>query len=67
MDLARQNGIEVIEKAISVDELSKADEVFLTGTAAEVTPVGRIDDWAYTPAAITHRLIDAYTKAVGAV
>jgi len=66
MDLARQNGIEVIEKAISLDELSKADEVFLTGTAAEVTPVGQIGDWHYTPATITHRLIDAYTKAVGA-
>jgi len=35
---------EVIEKKISPEEIKEADEVFLTGTAAEVCPVGQIDD-----------------------
>ncbi|MEE8393232.1 MAG: branched-chain amino acid aminotransferase, partial [Rhodospirillales bacterium] len=38
--LARQRSIEVIERTIKPDELAGATEVFLTGTAAEVTPVG---------------------------
>src|SRR3954451_1654677 len=42
--LAKRRGIEVVERAIWPDELKTADEIFLTGTAAEVTPVGRIDD-----------------------
>ena len=40
--LARQRGIKVVERAIVPNELAKADEVFLTGSAAEVTPVGEI-------------------------
>ncbi|MCP3985080.1 MAG: branched-chain amino acid transaminase [bacterium] len=41
--LARDQGIQVIEGAITRDELYVADEVFLTGTAAEVTPIREID------------------------
>jgi len=37
-------GLEVIEKQITRDELYTADEVFFTGTAAEVTPIREIDD-----------------------
>lgn len=66
MGLAHDLKIPVVERAIMPDELAKADEVFLTGTAAEVTPVGQIGDWTYTPGAVTSALIDAYTKAVGA-
>ena len=40
-------------------------EVFLTGTAAEVTPVGRIDDHAYTPGRITQTLLEDYENLVG--
>jgi len=64
MQLARDMGLTVTEKAIMPDELAKADEVFLVGTAAEVTPVGQIADVTYTPGKITHDLIDAYTKLV---
>ena len=42
--LAKDNGIEVKVRDISRDELYMADEVFLTGTAAEVKPVGEIDN-----------------------
>jgi branched-chain amino acid aminotransferase len=41
--LARDKGIPIAEAPISRDELYVADEVFLTGTAAEVTPVREID------------------------
>ena len=41
--LAKSRGIKVIERAIMPEELAKAQEVFLTGSAAEVTPVGEID------------------------
>ena len=62
--LARELGYTVTEKVIMPDELSKADEVFLVGTAVEVTPVGQIGDWTFTPGKVTHSLIDAYTKLV---
>ncbi len=43
VELARDKGIPVEERAITRDELYVADEVFLTGTAAEVTPIREID------------------------
>ncbi len=42
--IARDKGIEVVETSLTRDELYCADEVFLTGTAAELTPVREIDD-----------------------
>jgi branched-chain amino acid aminotransferase len=42
--LARDKGISIAEVAISRDELYGADEMFMTGTAAEVTPVREVDD-----------------------
>lgn len=63
--LAKARGIKVIERAIFPDELKKATEIFLTGSAAEVTPVGQIDDMTFTPGQITHWLIEDYEKAVG--
>ncbi|AIC16374.1 branched-chain amino acid transaminase [Nitrososphaera viennensis] len=42
--IARENGIPCEERNISRDELYVADEVFLTGTAAEIKPVGEIDN-----------------------
>ena len=43
VELARDKGMQVEERAITRDELYVADEVFLTGTAAEVTPIREID------------------------
>ena len=43
IQLLREQGVEVREEPISRDELYIADEVFLTGTAAEITPVREID------------------------
>jgi branched-chain amino acid aminotransferase len=44
MTLAREEGYVMLEQAFNRDELLLADEVFLTGTAAELTPVREIDD-----------------------
>ena len=43
IQLLREHGIEVREETIARDEIYIADEVFLTGTAAEITPVREID------------------------
>ena len=42
--IARDKGIEVVEQNVTRDELYTADEAFLTGTAAEVTPIREVDD-----------------------
>ncbi len=65
IELAEARGIEVIERVIMPDELANATEVFLTGTAAEVTPVGEIDEHKFTVGDITNWLIDDYDAAVG--
>lgn len=65
IDLARDRGIEVVERAIWPDELVNAREVFLTGTAAEVTPVSAIDDWRFTPGETTWTLMDDYKAITG--
>lgn len=44
MTLAREEGIPVVEQGFPRDALLLADEVFLTGTAAEITPVREVDD-----------------------
>lgn len=44
LTLCEELGLRVVERAISRDELYVADEVFFTGTAAEVTPVREVDD-----------------------
>ncbi|MGH6719978.1 MAG: branched-chain amino acid aminotransferase [Alphaproteobacteria bacterium] len=66
MALARQKGIEVVERHIKLEELDAADEVFITGTAAEVTPIGEIDGRHYQVGALTRALADAYSAEVRA-
>lgn len=65
IDLAKKRGYEVIERAIMPDELGKATEVFLTGTAAEVTPVGEIGPYKFTVGDVTRNLMEDYERAVG--
>ncbi len=64
MQLAKDDGIEVIERHITPDELAKAQEVFLTGTAAEITPVGQIDDHRFKVGEISLRLMKEYGELV---
>jgi len=44
MTLAKEQGYDVIETTMKIEELYEADEVFFTGSAAEVTPIREIDD-----------------------
>ncbi len=64
MQLAKDNGIEVVERHIMPEELETADEIFVTGTAAEVTAIGRIDDYTYTVGPVTRLLREAYENLV---
>lgn len=64
--IAREMGIEVHERSLLRDELYTADEVFLCGTAAEVTPVIQVDHRMITKGAgpVTKRLKKAYFNIV---
>jgi branched-chain amino acid aminotransferase len=67
MRLARDAGIEVVEKDIVRTELYSADECFLTGTGAQVIPVTRVDrrDVGHgTVGSITRHVMDAYMTLV---
>ena len=64
MSIARRHQMKVIERAIEFEELPRASEVFLTGTAAEVTPVREIAGQNYTPGPITETLLREYDGLV---
>ena len=64
IELAKRRGIEVIERAIMPEELTEFTECFLTGSAAEVTPVSEIGPYRFTPATICETLMNDYTKEV---
>jgi len=62
--LAKDLGIEVIERAIMPEEMAGFEEAFLCGTAAEVTPISEIAQYRFTPGALSKKLIDAYEAEV---
>jgi branched-chain amino acid aminotransferase len=64
MDLARARGLAVIERRIPPEDLAKAQEVFLVGTAAEVTPVGEIGEHLFTPGPVCAAMIADYDELV---
>jgi branched-chain amino acid aminotransferase len=64
MALARRRQIPVVERAIQPEELERAQEVFLAGTAAEVTPVRQIGELHFTPGQITEVLLQDYEALV---
>ena len=64
IDLAKLHGITVVERAMWPNETATATEVFVTGTAVEVTPVGMIDAHEYPVGPITKQLQVAYGKLV---
>ena len=63
IELARQLSIPVVERRILPDELSSFEECFVTGSAAEITPVASIEDCKFRPAAATKAIMNAYTAA----
>ncbi|MBV8911693.1 MAG: aminotransferase class IV, partial [Acetobacteraceae bacterium] len=64
MGIARRHQMKVVERAIQERELGDANEVFLAGTAAEVTPVRQIGEHSYTPGRITETLLRDYESLV---
>ena len=64
MKIAADKGYKVHERRMKPEELEKAQEVFVTGSAAEVTPVGKIDDRLYHVGDVTKTLMKAYDDMV---
>jgi branched-chain amino acid aminotransferase len=64
VELAKRRGFEVVERRIMPDELQTFSECFITGTAAEVTPVGEIGPYRFQPGAIAQALMDDYSAEV---
>ena len=64
MELAKRRGFEIVERVVMPADLENPDEVFLTGTAAEVTPVGEIDGNHYTVGPVTQVLMEDYENIV---
>ena len=62
--LAKQHGLKVIERAIMPEEMADFSECFITGTAAEVTPVSEIGPYRFTIGDITRTLMDDYSALV---
>jgi branched-chain amino acid aminotransferase len=62
--MCKDMGLSVVERAIMPDELSSFEQCFLTGTAAEVTPVGQIAEHHFKVGELTHKIMEAYEKLV---
>ena len=67
VSLAKKNNIKVYEKHMFPKELLKAEEVFLTGTAVEITPVSQIDNKKFKIGPVTKKLIELFNNLVGKV
>ena len=64
IEIAKNEGIKVIERDIYPDEIKNAEEIFLTGSAVEVTPVGKIDNQTFKVGDITAKISSLYMKEV---
>ena len=62
--LAKERGIEVVERRIMPDELATFDECFICGTGAEVTPVSEVGPYKFTPGDLSRTLMEDYTAEV---
>lgn len=64
MALARAHGWDIVERAIMPDEMEGFEQCFVTGSAAEITPVSEIGPYRFEVGAITKQLMDDYEKLV---
>jgi branched-chain amino acid aminotransferase len=64
MGLAKDRQIQVIERAIMPDELEGFEQCFITGTAAEVTPVSEVGPYTFEVGDITRTLMEDYSALV---
>jgi len=63
--IANEKGIKLTERHIKLEELKSVDEVFVTGTAAEITPVSEIGEYKFKPDTICKLMIKEYNKVTG--
>ncbi|MSU92272.1 branched-chain amino acid aminotransferase [Rhodobacteraceae bacterium 2CG4] len=64
--MLQARGVEVVERHIQPDELDDMEQCWLTGTAAEVTPVGQIGEHTFEVGALTRSIAEEYEKLVRA-
>jgi branched-chain amino acid aminotransferase len=64
IELAKRRGIEVIERRIMPDEMEGFEQCFITGSAAEVTPVSEIGPYRFEVGDICKTLMNDYTAEV---
>lgn len=62
--MLKEKGITVHERHIQLEELEGFEQCWLTGTAAEVTPVGEIGDYSFEVGALTRDIAESYEKLV---
>ncbi len=65
MELAAEDGVEVVETTMTLEDVYAAEEVFLTGSAAEIVPVIKVDGNQIgngTPGLLTRRIADLYSQ-----
>jgi branched-chain amino acid aminotransferase len=62
--MLKERGITVHERHIMPEELASFEQCWLTGTAAEVTPVGQIGDYTFEVGALTREIAESYEKLV---
>ena len=62
--LAEANQMKVVQRHMTPEDMAGMKECFLTGTAAEVTPVSKIGDYKFTPAEISRTLVGGYEDLV---
>ena len=62
--MLKEKGLTAHERHIMPEELEGFEQCWLTGTAAEVTPVGQIGDYTFEVGALTREMSDAYEKLV---
>ena len=65
--IAKARGVKVVERHIKPEEMADFSECFLTGSAAEVTPVSEIGPYRFKPGALTETLMTAYADEVRGV
>jgi branched-chain amino acid aminotransferase len=66
IDMLHERNITVHERAIMPEELEGFEQCWLTGTAAEVTPVGQIGDYRFEVGTLARDMVEGYEKRVRA-
>ena len=64
IQILKNKGIEVVERHILPNEMEDFEQCWLTGTAAEVTPVGKVEQYNFEVGALTREVSEEYENLV---